>query len=203
MRRTPEPRSRGTSEPVQFTRCPGPCCDNYSAVTAPVTRRCPIARARSRRGSPARRSRDRCVRTARSAAASSIFHRDGKLVSIEGDPGSPISEGHLCPKGAATLRAADARGARRRKVKYRAPFATDWQDLASRDRARHDRRPRVGRRARKRSYSERDGLPLMQCAEHRAPRRRDARQRRELPDQEAVRRRPRHGRDQQSGPDMT
>ena len=32
-----------------------------------------------------------------------IFHRDGELVSVEGDPGSPISEGHLCPKGAATF----------------------------------------------------------------------------------------------------
>ena len=32
-----------------------------------------------------------------------VFHRDGKLVSIEGDPESPISEGHLCPKGAASF----------------------------------------------------------------------------------------------------
>ena len=28
------------------------------------------------------------------------FHKDGKLISIEGDPESPISRGHLCPKGA-------------------------------------------------------------------------------------------------------
>jgi len=28
------------------------------------------------------------------------FHKNGKLVSIEGDPESPISRGHLCPKGA-------------------------------------------------------------------------------------------------------
>ena len=27
----------------------------------------------------------------------------GRIVSIEGDPQSPISEGHLCPKGAATF----------------------------------------------------------------------------------------------------
>ena len=31
-----------------------------------------------------------------------IFHKEGKLVSMEGDPESPISRGHLCPKGANT-----------------------------------------------------------------------------------------------------
>src|SRR5689334_16651837 len=31
-----------------------------------------------------------------------IYHRDGKLVSIEGDPSSPISQGNLCPKGSAS-----------------------------------------------------------------------------------------------------
>ena len=31
-----------------------------------------------------------------------IYHKDGKLVSIEGDPESPISQGNLCPKGAAS-----------------------------------------------------------------------------------------------------
>src|SRR5213596_1567243 len=29
-----------------------------------------------------------------------VYHRDGKVISIEGDPQSPISRGHLCPKGA-------------------------------------------------------------------------------------------------------
>src|SRR5205809_8634 len=28
-----------------------------------------------------------------------VYHRGGKLLSIEGDPQSPISRGHLCPKG--------------------------------------------------------------------------------------------------------
>src|SRR5262245_10961695 len=32
-----------------------------------------------------------------------VFHRDGRLVAIEGDPESPISAGHLCPKGAASF----------------------------------------------------------------------------------------------------
>jgi len=31
-----------------------------------------------------------------------IYHKEGKLISIEGDPESPISQGNLCPKGAAS-----------------------------------------------------------------------------------------------------
>src|SRR5512132_3199648 len=32
-----------------------------------------------------------------------IFHKNGKMISVEGDPESPISRGHLCPKGANTF----------------------------------------------------------------------------------------------------
>src|SRR5215471_5599866 len=31
-----------------------------------------------------------------------IYHRAGKLLAIEGDPDSPINQGNLCPKGAAS-----------------------------------------------------------------------------------------------------
>src|SRR5438552_19166443 len=31
-----------------------------------------------------------------------IYHKNGKLISVEGDPESPISQGNLCPKGAAS-----------------------------------------------------------------------------------------------------
>ena len=31
------------------------------------------------------------------------LHRKGRVIAVEGDPQSPISEGHLCPEGAATL----------------------------------------------------------------------------------------------------
>src|SRR5262245_21599434 len=55
-----------------------------------------------------------------------VFHRDGKLLAIEGDPESPISEGHLCPKGAASYELL-THAARELKVKYRAPRATEWQ----------------------------------------------------------------------------
>ena len=55
-----------------------------------------------------------------------IFHKDNALVSIEGDPGSPISEGHLCPKGAATFQL-HVNPNRLTKVLHRAPGATEWE----------------------------------------------------------------------------
>ncbi len=57
-----------------------------------------------------------------------VYHRDGKLVSIEGDPGSPISAGHLCPKGAASYQLL-THSNRLTKVKYRAPYAREWTDI--------------------------------------------------------------------------
>src|SRR5215831_5239862 len=57
-----------------------------------------------------------------------VFHKDGKLVSIEGDPASPISRGHLCPKGADTYELHTHPG-RLRTVKYRAPFAKEWSEI--------------------------------------------------------------------------
>ena len=57
-----------------------------------------------------------------------VFHRRGRLVSIEGDPESPISEGHLCPKGAASHELL-THPARLTHVKYRAPYATHWTEV--------------------------------------------------------------------------
>jgi formate dehydrogenase major subunit len=57
-----------------------------------------------------------------------IFHRHGKLVSIEGDPASPVSRGRLCPKGAASFELL-THAARLTKVRYRRPRATHWEDL--------------------------------------------------------------------------
>lgn len=56
------------------------------------------------------------------------FHKNGKLISIEGDPESPISRGHLCPKGADSFELITHPN-RELKVKYRAPFTTEWQWL--------------------------------------------------------------------------
>jgi len=57
-----------------------------------------------------------------------VFHRDGKVISIEGDPQSPISRGHLCPKGADSFELV-SHPARSTKVKYRAPRSSDWIDM--------------------------------------------------------------------------
>ncbi len=57
-----------------------------------------------------------------------VYHRDGKLISIEGDPQSPISRGHLCPKGADSFELV-THDARAKKVKYRPPYARDWVDI--------------------------------------------------------------------------
>jgi formate dehydrogenase major subunit len=57
-----------------------------------------------------------------------IYHKDNKLLSIEGDPASPISRGRLCPKGANSFELLTHSG-RQTKVKYRAPYATDWQEM--------------------------------------------------------------------------
>ena len=57
-----------------------------------------------------------------------VYHNDGQLISIEGDPKSPISRGHLCPKGAATYEL-HTHPARLKKVKYRRPYTTRWEEL--------------------------------------------------------------------------
>lgn len=56
------------------------------------------------------------------------FHKNGKLISIEGDPESPISRGRLCPKGADTFELHTHPG-RLQKVKYRRPYSTKWEEL--------------------------------------------------------------------------
>ena len=57
-----------------------------------------------------------------------VYHRDGKVINIEGDPESPISRGHLCPKGAASFELVTHDG-RATKVKYRAPHALEWREI--------------------------------------------------------------------------
>jgi formate dehydrogenase major subunit len=57
-----------------------------------------------------------------------VYVEDDRVTQIEGDPGSPVSRGRLCPKGSATLQLTTG-SARRHGVLYRAPHATDWQEL--------------------------------------------------------------------------
>ena len=57
-----------------------------------------------------------------------IYHLDNQVLQIEGDPESPISQGNLCPKGAASRQLLQHE-LRVTKVKYRAPFSKEWQEL--------------------------------------------------------------------------
>jgi formate dehydrogenase major subunit len=57
-----------------------------------------------------------------------VYTRGGKLVDIEGNPRSPINQGTLCPKGSASRQLVQQPG-RLTKVKYRAPYATEWTEL--------------------------------------------------------------------------
>lgn len=52
---------------------------------------------------------------------------DGKLLDVEGNPDSPVSGGHLCPKGSAIF-GLTVNTSRWTTVKYRAPFATEWEE---------------------------------------------------------------------------
>ena len=58
-----------------------------------------------------------------------VYHRDGRIIDIEGNPDSPINAGTLCPKGSANfgLHVSPYRWTR---VKYRRPYSTQWEDLS-------------------------------------------------------------------------
>ena len=56
-----------------------------------------------------------------------VFVRDGRVIDIEGNPDSPISAGHLCPKGASTYQLLNNPN-RPTKVLYRAPGGTGWEE---------------------------------------------------------------------------
>jgi formate dehydrogenase major subunit len=56
-----------------------------------------------------------------------IYAKNGKAIQIEGDPRSPINQGTLCPKGAATLSLLNSE-TRLTTVKYRAPHSDHWED---------------------------------------------------------------------------
>jgi formate dehydrogenase major subunit len=89
-----------------------------------------------------------------------VYHKKGKLISIEGDPKSPISRGHLCPKGADTFELHTHAG-RLKTVKYRAPYSHEWQEISL-----ADAMEMVAKRVwetRERSFEEsREGQSLMQ-----------------------------------------
>src|SRR3954470_4527593 len=55
-----------------------------------------------------------------------VYVKDEKVTQIEGDPGSPISRGRLCPKGAASEALVNSPG-RETRVRYRPPHARAGQ----------------------------------------------------------------------------
>jgi formate dehydrogenase major subunit len=55
-----------------------------------------------------------------------VHVKDGAITGIEGDPNSPISEGCLCPKGAATFQLVTG-SHRVHDVLYRRPHGTEWE----------------------------------------------------------------------------
>jgi formate dehydrogenase major subunit len=61
-----------------------------------------------------------------------VHVRDRRIVNIEGNPESPISEGSLCPKGAATFQLA-VNPLRVTRVWHRAPGATEWDTTKTLD----------------------------------------------------------------------
>ena len=56
-----------------------------------------------------------------------IYVKNGKIIDIEGNPDSPINQGTLCPKGAATFELMSNPN-RWTTVKYRAPYSDHWED---------------------------------------------------------------------------
>lgn len=57
-----------------------------------------------------------------------VYVKDDRITDIEGDPASPISEGCLCPKGAATFQLVT--GSHRLKtVLYRPPHGSEWEEI--------------------------------------------------------------------------
>ena len=57
-----------------------------------------------------------------------VYVKDEKIIDIEGDPRSPISNGCLCPKGAATFQLVTG-SHREHHVLYRRPRATQWERI--------------------------------------------------------------------------
>ena len=56
-----------------------------------------------------------------------VYVKNGAIIDIEGNPDSPINEGTLCPKGAATYELLNNPN-RWTTVKYRAPYSDRWDD---------------------------------------------------------------------------
>jgi formate dehydrogenase major subunit len=90
----------------------------------------PATSDRSRDLQPRTRDADRVVRSVCPYCAVGcgqlVFVKGDRITDIEGDPDSPISEGCLCPKGAATFQLVTGTH-REHHVLHRKPYATEWE----------------------------------------------------------------------------
>jgi formate dehydrogenase major subunit len=81
---------------------------------------------------PRTETADKCVKSVCPYCAvgcgQNVYVQDGKVTQIEGDPDSPVSRGHLCPKGSASLQLTTG-DARQYQVLYRRPGGADWERL--------------------------------------------------------------------------
>ena len=57
-----------------------------------------------------------------------VYVKNDEIIDIEGDPASPISNGCLCPKGAATFQLVTG-SHRGSQVLYRRAYATEWEAI--------------------------------------------------------------------------
>lgn len=57
-----------------------------------------------------------------------VHVKDDRITDIEGDPDSPVSQGCLCPKGAATFQLVTG-SHRTEQVLYRRPGGTEWEPI--------------------------------------------------------------------------
>jgi formate dehydrogenase major subunit len=57
-----------------------------------------------------------------------VYVKDGKIIDIEGGPGSPISAGRLWPKGSASFQLVTG-NQRAQKILYRRPHSLEWESL--------------------------------------------------------------------------
>jgi formate dehydrogenase major subunit len=132
---------------------------------------------RSERLAPRTRDADRVVTSVCPYCAvgcgQRVYVRDERVISVEGDPDSPISRGRLCPKGAATRQLVTS-PTRETRVRYRRPQGTEWEELpleqamdmiarrlvATRERTWEERRDDGARLNRTRGFAHLGGATL-------------------------------------------
>ena len=98
----------------------------------PLGRGAAVQSERSRTLAPRTATADRVVKSVCPYCAvgcgQRVYVKDERVVQIEGNPDSPVNRGRLCPKGAASKDLVTS-PLRQTKVKYRAPYATEWSEL--------------------------------------------------------------------------